>query len=98
MSEESKCPITGKTGRTAASRGTSNREWWPNQLNLAILHQHQPASNPMGRAFKYAKEFKKLNLAAVKKDLSALMTETYRVRSIILTFPLFGNYLMRGKT
>ncbi len=75
MSEE-KCPITGKAGSTTASRGTSNREWWPNQLNLNILHQHAPASNPMDSDFDYAKEFKKLNLAAVKKDLAQLMTDS----------------------
>ncbi len=75
MSEESKCPITGKAGSTTASRGTSNRDWWPNQLNLNILHQHAPASNPMDPDFNYAKEFKKLDLAAVKKDLAKLMTD-----------------------
>ncbi len=76
MSEESKCPITGKAGSTSASRGTSNRDWWPNQLNLNILHQHAPASNPMDPDFNYAKEFKKLDLAAVKKDLARLMTDS----------------------
>lgn len=75
MSEE-KCPITGKAGSTTASRGTSNRNWWPNQLNLGILHQHAPASNPMGPDFNYAEEFKKLDLAAVKKDLAKLMTDS----------------------
>ncbi len=75
MSEE-KCPIIGKAGSTTASRGTSNREWWPNQLNLNILHQHAPASNPMDPDFNYAKEFKKLNLTAVKKDLAKLMTDS----------------------
>jgi catalase-peroxidase len=76
MSEESKCPVTGHAGMTSASRGTSNRDWWPNQLNLNILHQHAPASNPMGPDFDYAKEFKKLDLAAVKKDLAKLMTDS----------------------
>ncbi|MBL0346280.1 catalase/peroxidase HPI [Candidatus Villigracilis affinis] len=76
MSEESKCPVIGHAGMTSASRGTSNREWWPNQLNLNILHQHAPASNPMDPGFDYAKEFKKLNLAAVKKDLAQLMTDS----------------------
>ena len=70
MSDESKCPVTGKAGSTTASRGTSNRDWWPNQLNLGILHQHAPASNPMDPDFNYAEEFKKLDLAAVKKDLA----------------------------
>jgi catalase-peroxidase len=76
MSDESKCPVTGKAGSTSASRGTSNREWWPNQLNLGILHQHAPASNPMDPDFNYAEEFKKLDLAAVKKDLARLMTDS----------------------
>ncbi|MCG2783933.1 MAG: catalase/peroxidase HPI [Anaerolineae bacterium] len=76
MSEDSKCPVTGKSGSTSASRGTSNREWWPNQLNLGILHQHAPASNPMGVDFDYAKEFKKLDLAALKKDLADLMVDS----------------------
>jgi catalase-peroxidase len=75
MSDESKCPVP-HAGMTSASRGTSNREWWPNQLNLNILHQHAPASNPMEKDFDYAKEFKKLNLAAVKKDLAQLMTDS----------------------
>jgi len=76
MSEENKCPITGKAGSTTASRGTSNRDWWPNQLNLGILHQHAPASNPMDPDFNYVKEFKKLDLAAVKKDLAKLMIDS----------------------
>ena len=71
MNEDSKRPITGKSGR-----GTSNRDWWPNQLNLGILHQHSSKSNPLGPDFNYAKEFKKLDLAALKKDLSALMTNS----------------------
>ncbi len=57
-------------------RGTSNRDWWPNQLNLRILRQHSSLSNPMGEAFNYAEEFKKLDLKAVKKDLYALMTNS----------------------
>ena len=76
MSEESKCPVTGHAGMTSASRGTSNRDWWPNQLNLNILHQHAPASNPMGADFDYANEFKKLDLATVKEDLAKLMTDS----------------------
>jgi catalase-peroxidase len=76
MSENIKSPVTDKSGRTTAGRGTSNRDWWPNQLNLGILHQHSPKSNPMGPDFNYAKEFKKLNLPALKKDLAALMTDT----------------------
>jgi len=76
MSEDSKCPVTGKSGRTTSGRGRSNRDWWPNQLNLHILHQHSSKSNPLGPDFNYAKEFKKLDLAAVKKDLYALMTDS----------------------
>jgi len=59
-----------------ARRGTSNRDWWPNQLNLKILHQNSSLSNPMGEAFNYAEEFKKLDLEALKKDLYALMTDS----------------------
>ena len=71
MSTEAKCPFT----HTAGS-GTSNRDWWPNQLNLKVLHQNSPLSDPMGEGFDYAKEFKSLDLAAVKKDLTALMTDS----------------------
>jgi len=74
--EESKCPVTGKTGKPAAGTGTSNRDWWPNQLNLKMLHQNSALCNPMGEAFNYAEEFKKLDLAALKKDLYALMTDS----------------------
>ena len=74
MSEDCKCPVTGKTGTTGS--GTSNRDWWPNQLNLRILHQHSSLSNPMGEQFKYAEEFKKLDLAEVKLDLYKLMTDS----------------------
>ena len=72
MNEESKCPVHMHT----ASSGTANRDWWPNQLNLGILRQHSPASNPMDADFNYTEEFKKLDLAAVKKDLTALMTDS----------------------
>ncbi len=61
---------------THDSRSMSIRDWWPNQLNLKVLHQHSPLSNPMGKEFNYAREFQKLDLAAVKKDLRALMTES----------------------
>jgi len=71
MSKENKCPVTH-----AAGGGTSNRDWWPNQLNLNILHQHSSLSNPMDKDFNYAEEFKKLDLQAVKKDLYALMTDS----------------------
>ena len=63
------------TMRTAGG-GTTNQDWWPNRLRLDILHQHTSKSNPMGEGFNYAKEFKSLDLAAVKKDLAALMTDS----------------------
>ena len=75
MNEESKCPVTGGTHKLTAGGGASIRDWWPNQLNLNILHQHSPLSNPMGDEFNYAEEFKKLDLEALKKDLYALMTD-----------------------
>ena len=73
MTENSRCPVTG---RQTAGGGTRNRDWWPNQLNLHILHQHSAKSDPMGEDFNYAEEFKKLDLAAVKEDLQALMTDS----------------------
>jgi catalase-peroxidase len=76
MNKESKCPVTGAVSNTPAVRGTSNRDWWPNQLNLGILHQHTQASNPMDPDFNYAEEFKKLDLAALKNDLYVLMTDS----------------------
>lgn len=76
MNNESKCPVTGATGKKPAGRGTSNRDWWPNQLNLGMLHQHSRVSNPMDPDFNYAEEFKKLDLAALKKDLYKLMTDS----------------------
>ncbi|MFC1582202.1 catalase/peroxidase HPI [Planctomycetota bacterium] len=76
MNEESKCPVTGKSAKAPTGKGTSNRDWWPNQLNLKILHQNPPAGNPMGEEFNYAEEFEKLDLEAVKKDLYALMTDS----------------------
>ncbi|MBP7515125.1 MAG: catalase-peroxidase, partial [Flavobacteriales bacterium] len=59
-----------------AGRGTGNRDWWPNQLNLGILHQHTPASNPLGPDFDYAEAFKKLDFKALKADLTKLMTDS----------------------
>jgi catalase-peroxidase len=69
MAAESKCPF-----HHAAGGGTTNRDWWPNQLNLRILHQHSSLSDPMGEGFNYAEAFSNLDLAAVKNDLRALMT------------------------
>jgi len=76
MSQESKCPVTGSAVRPVAGGGTSNRDWWPNQLNLKILHQNPTKGDPMGREFDYAEEFKKLDLGAIKQDLYALMTDS----------------------
>ena len=76
MNKDSKCPVTGGADKPTAGRGTTNRDWWPNQLNLKILHQNSPMGNPMGEEFNYAEEFKKLDLEAVKKDLYALMTDS----------------------
>jgi catalase-peroxidase len=76
MSEEKKSKVMNTTIKFPASRGTSNRDWWPNQLNLGILHQHTQVSNPMDSDFNYAKEFKKLDFKALKKDLYALMTSS----------------------
>jgi catalase-peroxidase len=76
MTNDSKSPETGRTRKPIAGGGTSNRDWWPNQLNLHLLHQHSSLSNPMGKDFNYAEEFKSLDLEAVKKDLRALMTDS----------------------
>ena len=76
MSTESKCPFHAAGGARATHGAQSNADWWPNQLNLSILHQHQPVSNPMDPDFDYAEAFKKLDYAALKKDMAALMTES----------------------
>ncbi|GAB4478561.1 MAG: catalase/peroxidase HPI [Anaerolineales bacterium] len=74
MDNENQKTLKSPAGRTSVKRGTSNRDWWPNQLNLSILHQHHPASNPLGADFNYREEFKKLDYYALKKDLAELMT------------------------
>jgi len=73
---ESKCPFSSGAVKQSAGGGTSNRDWWPNQLKLNILRQNTSKSNPMDKGFNYAKEFKKLDLKAVKKDLYDLMTDS----------------------
>lgn len=75
---EAKCPFTGATAKAvqSAGGGTRNRDWWPNQLKLNILRQNSQLSNPMEESFNYAEEFKSLDLAAVKKDLTELMTNS----------------------
>lgn len=71
------CPVAhGQGAKGATPRGRSNRDWWPNQLNVQILHTHSALSDPLGEAFDYAEEFKKLDLEAVKQDLHALMTDS----------------------
>ncbi|WP_024953600.1 catalase/peroxidase HPI [Sulfurospirillum arcachonense] len=73
-----KCPITGLGGGnpTTNNKGTNNKDWWPNQLNLKILSQHSNKVNPMSKEFNYAEEFKKLDYESLKKDLTALMTDS----------------------
>jgi catalase-peroxidase len=75
MAQESQCPVTGKS-RQVAGGGTQNKDWWPNQLNLDVLHQHSNLSNPMDENFNYAEEFKSLDLNALKQDLYALLTDS----------------------
>ncbi len=75
MSSSGKCPVTGATSHSAA-KGTSNKDWWPNQLNLKILHQNPDKLNPMDEDFNYAEEFKELDLQAIKKDLNDVMTDS----------------------
>jgi catalase-peroxidase len=76
MNEDRKKQVNSNAHNQTAGRGTSNQDWWPNQLNLRILHEHSALSNPMGEDFNYAEEFKKLDLQALKKDLYALMTDS----------------------
>lgn len=76
VNESSKCPFMGGAVKFTAGTGTTNRDWWPNQLNLKILRQHSNLSNPMGEEFNYAEEFKRLDLNAVKQDLYDLMTDS----------------------
>ena len=72
MANEAKCPFSAKT----LSGGRTNRDWWPSQLNLQALHRNHPAGDPMGESFDYAEEFKTLDLAAVKKDIEQVMTNS----------------------
>ncbi len=77
MSDESQCPFHhGSTGSTVAGTGTTNQDWWPNRLKLELLTQHSEKSSPMGEDFNYAQAFKSLDLAAVKRDLAAVMTDS----------------------
>jgi catalase-peroxidase len=76
MDDNSKCPVTGKGLDQAPRKRISNRDWWPNQLDVKVLHQNSPLSDPMGESFNYAEEFKKLDYQALKNDLYALMTDS----------------------
>jgi len=76
MSTEAKCPFFAMHGARTHAGAQSDSDWWPNRLNLQILHQHSAKSNPMGEQFNYAEEFKKLDLAALKEDLYSLMTDS----------------------
>ena len=76
MSNEMKCPFPGNAPKNAVAGARTNADWWPNQLNLKILQQHSEKSDPMGKDFNYAEEFKSLDLHAVVKDLTALMTDS----------------------
>ena len=76
MLTETKCPFSGGALKPTAAGGRSNADWWPNQLNVKMLHQHSPQASPMGADFDYAQAFKSLDLDAVIKDLHALMTDS----------------------
>ncbi|MBC7246307.1 MAG: catalase/peroxidase HPI [Actinobacteria bacterium] len=76
MNGEGRCPVTGRGNPQASGRGMTVRDWWPDQLNLRILHQHSDKSNPMGKDFNYREEFAKLDFHALKRDLYALMTDS----------------------
>ncbi len=87
MSTEAKCPFT----HTAAGAAT-NADWWPKQLNLKMLHQHSPLSDPMDKDFDYAKEFQSLDLNAVSKDLHALMTDSQDWSGCVPTLATMAAY------
>src|SRR5512140_704204 len=74
--DDNKLPVTDGNHKHPVGRGTSNQDWWPNQLNLDSLHRHSSRSNPMGEEFNYAEEFKSLDLASLKEDLRELMTKS----------------------
>ncbi len=74
METETKCRFSGGAGKQVVAGARTNADWWPNQLNLKMLHQHSAKSNPMGEAFHYAKEFQSLDLDSVVKDLHAVTT------------------------
>ena len=85
MATESKCPVMGGTQRHTAVGATANQHWWPNQLNLKILHQNRSLSDPMGKDFNYAEEFKSLDLDALKKGRVMIMNELQgRLESVMV--------------
>jgi len=73
---ELKCPFSGHVGAVTPAGGTSNQQWWPDQINISLLHQHHPASNPLGAGFDYSEAFAGLDYAALKSDLRALLTDS----------------------
>ncbi len=73
---ELKCPFSGHVGAVTPSGGTTNQQWWPDQIKVGLLHQHHPASNPLGAGFEYSEAFAGLDYAALKSDLQALMTDS----------------------
>ena len=76
MSEQGKCPVMHGANKAVATGSTANQHWWPNQLNLKILNQNAPQVGPLGESFDYAEAFKQLDLKALKKDLTDLMTDS----------------------
>ena len=76
MSNEGKCPVMHGSKQTLATGDIANRNWWPNQISMKVLNQNAPQINPLGEAFDYAEEFKSLDLKALKKDLTDLMTDS----------------------
>ena len=76
MDAESKCPVMHGANTKNTGEGTTNRDWWPNQLDISILHQHDEKSNPMEKDFNYREHFKKIDYDGLKKDLNELMTNS----------------------
>ena len=76
MTNETKCPFSGAALKPTVAGARTNADWWPNQLNVDMLHEHSERSSPMGESFNYAEAFKTLDLKAVVKDLHALMTDS----------------------
>jgi len=76
MSDDKKCPIMHGAITNNSNSGTTNKDWWPNQLNLSILHQHDKRSDPMDSGFDYRKEFSSIDYKGLKKDLTNLMTDS----------------------